>query len=273
MFRERAAIEEEQRMDYETLLVERRDRLAIVTINRPEKLNALNAKAKTELGSLFNALRDDPDISVVIVTGAGEKAFVAGTDIGELAVLNEVSGKQFAKEGQELFYLIEHLGKPVIAAVNGYALGGGAELAMACHMRFASENAKFGQPEVNLGIIPGYGGTQRLARLVGVGRAMEIILTGGQIDAGEALRIGLYNRVVPLSDLMKTVEAVAQTIIGKGQVAVRLALEAVCESQEATLAAGLSREADLFARCCGSGDFKEGTKAFLEKRKPLFTGK
>lgn len=260
-------------MKYETLLCDRRDRIAFVTINRPDKLNALNAQAKSELQQLFLDIQHDAEIDVVIVTGAGEKAFVAGTDIKELADLDEQKGRLFSEGGQDVFNLIENLGKPVIAAVNGYALGGGAELVLACHVRIASDNAKFGQPEVNLGIIPGYGGTQRLARLVGKGRALELILTGESIDAQEAYRIGLVNKVVTLPELMKSAETMAQKIIGKGQVAVRLALKAVNATQEFSLASGQTFEAELFGRCCASEDFKEGTSAFLEKRKPAFKGK
>ncbi len=255
---------------YETLLYEVKDRIGYVTVNRPDKLNALNAKAKAELKELFGDLKSDKSVDVVILTGAGEKAFVAGTDIRELTELNTESGKAFSASGQAVFDLIEHLGKPVIAAVNGFALGGGCELALACTLRVASENAKFGQPEVGLGIIPGYGGTQRLARLVGRGKAMELILTGDQIDAQEALRIGLVNNVVPLQELKSKAEIVARKIISKGQVAVRLALIAVNASQETRLAEGEALEAKLFGECCGSEDFKEGTKAFLEKRKPDF---
>lgn len=258
---------------YQTLQVERRNRIAYVTINRPDKLNALNAQAKVELKESFESIQADPEVDVVILTGSGEKAFVAGTDIKELTELDERKGMAFSEGGQAVLNLIENLGKPVIAAVNGYALGGGAELALACHMRIASENAKFGQPEVNLGIIPGYGGTQRLTRLVGKGRATEMILGGDQIDAEEALRIGLVNKVVPLADLIKTAEALAQKIISKGQVAVKLALEAVNATQKLPLNQGQSLEAELFGRCCASEDSKEGTTAFLEKRKPVFKNK
>ncbi len=198
---------------------------------------------------------------------------MAGTDIGELTVLNAVTGKEFSANGQEVFDAIENLGKPVIAAVNGYALGGGCELALACHIRIAAENAKFGQPEVNLGIIPGYGGTQRLGRLIGRGRAMEMILTGNQIDAQEALRIGLVNKVVPQAELMNIAVTLATTIAGKGQIAVRMALKAVNMNEETTLSDGQQLEASLFGVCCDSEDFKEGTKAFLEKRKPVFKNK
>ncbi|MCX6143969.1 MAG: enoyl-CoA hydratase-related protein [Ignavibacteriales bacterium] len=260
-------------MNYETLQCDRRDRIAFITINRPDKLNALNALAKSELKQLFLDIQHDAEVDVVIVTGSGEKAFVAGTDIKELKELDEQQGRIFSERGQEVFNLIENLGKPVIAAVNGYALGGGAELALACHIRIASDNAKFGQPEVNLGIIPGYGGTQRLARLVGKGRALELILTGEQIDAQEALRIGLVNKVVTLPELMISAESMARKVIGKGQVAVRLALMAVNATQEVSLASGQAFEAELFGRCCASEDFKEGITAFIEKRKPVFKNK
>lgn len=258
---------------FETLLFESKDRIGYVTINRPDKLNALNAKAKAELKQLFEGLRADDTVDVVILTGAGEKAFVAGTDIRELTELNTESGKHFSAGGQAVFDSIENLGKPVIAAVNGYALGGGCELALACTIRIAAENARFGQPEVNLGIIPGYGGTQRLARLVGKGRAMELILTGDPIDAQEAFRIGLVNKVVPAAELKSAAETMAQKILAKGQVAVRLSLKAVNMSQETNLTDGQALEASLFGVCCGSEDFKEGTKAFLEKRKPGFKNK
>jgi enoyl-CoA hydratase len=260
-------------MTYETLLLETRDHLARVTINRPDKLNALNAKAKSELKSLFEHLKANDDVSVVSLTGAGEKAFVAGTDIKELTELTTESGRAFSEGGQAIFNLIENLGKPVIAAINGYALGGGLELALACHLRIASENAKFGQPEVNLAIIPGYGGTQRLARLVGKGRAMEMILTGEPIDAQEALRIGLVNRVVPPVELQTAAEAIAQKILSKGQIAIRMALKAINMTHETNLTDGQALEASLFGLCCGTEDFKEGTKAFLEKRKPVFHNK
>jgi len=260
-------------MTYETLLIEKKNNIARVTINRPDKLNALNALAKKELNDAFEELKGNSAVDVVILTGSGEKAFVAGTDIKELTVLNEESGKEFSSGGQKVFDLIENLGKPVIAAVNGYALGGGCELALACHFRVASESAKFGQPEVNLAVIPGYGGTQRLARLVGKGRALEMILTGDPIDAAEAFRIGLVNKVVPPADLLSTCEAIAGKISSKGQIAVRLALKAVNMTQETNLSDGQDLEASLFGLCCGSEDFHEGTAAFMEKRKPAYKNK
>ncbi len=260
-------------MTYTTILFERRGRTALVTINRPEKLNALNAQCKAELRDLFTRLKTDPETDAVVLTGAGEKAFVAGTDIAELASLDALTGKEFASGGQAVFDLVQHLGKPVIAAVNGYALGGGCELALACHLRLASDRAKFGQPEVNLGIIPGYGGTQRLARLVGAGRAAEMILTGNTIDAQEAWRIGLVNRVVPLAELVASALELAGVITAKGQIAVRMALKAVNVSMEAPLSEGLTIEASLFGECCSTADFREGTAAFLEKRSPKFTAR
>jgi enoyl-CoA hydratase len=260
-------------MDYQTLLLTIKDRIAVITINRPDKLNALNAQCKSEMKDLFINLKTNNEVDAVVLTGAGEKAFVAGTDIGELTSLNAKTGEEFSANGIANLDLIQHLGKPVIAAVNGYALGGGCELAMACHIRIASENAKFGQPEVNLGTFPGYGGTQRLPRLIGHGRAMEMILTGNQIDANEAYRIGLVNKIVPLADLLSTAETMARSIISKGQPAVRLALKAINATLEKSLSDGLKYEAELWGECCDTEDFKEGTKAFIEKRKPTFKGK
>jgi enoyl-CoA hydratase len=256
--------------DYETLLCAVDQNVATVTVNRPDKLNALNEAAKRELAECLGSLKNDAGVHVVVLTGAGEKAFVAGTDIRELGELNGPSGVEFSARGQAIFDMIEHLGKPVIAAVNGYALGGGCELALACHIRVASDRAKFGQPEVNLGIIPGYGGTQRLARLVGRGRAMEMILTGAQVDAQEALRIGLVSKVFPHAELMDRVRGMATVIASYGQVAIRAALEAVNATDEMALTDGEHLEARLFGHCCESADFKEGTTAFLEKRKPTF---
>lgn len=260
-------------MAYQTLLFEVRDRLGIITINRPDKLNALNAESKRELRQVLESVRKDQGIDVLIITGSGDKAFVAGTDIKELTDLSKESGAVFSGDGQSVFNMIENLGKPVIAAVNGYALGGGCELALACHIRIASDKAKFGQPEVNLGIIPGYGGTQRLARLVGKGRAIEMVLAGDQVDAAEAMRIGLVNKVVPHGELMTEAQSLGKKIQSKGQIAVRLSLKALNATQESTLSEGLALEAELFGECCGSEDFKEGTSAFLEKRKPAFKNK
>lgn len=256
-------------MAFETIAVTYHERIATVTITRPDKLNALNAMTRRELGEAFNALKINPGVHVIILTGAGEKAFAAGTDIVELAALDQTSGTDTAVSGQRLFSFIEQLGKPVIAAVNGYALGGGCELALACHIRIASDNARFGQPEVNLGVIPGYGGTQRLARLVGRACAAEMILTGIPIDAEEARRRGLVSQVVPRADLLLRATAMANVIAGMGQVAVTAALEAIAAA-DLPLEEGLRKEAELFGRCCGSEDFKEGTAAFLEKRKPEF---
>ena len=260
-------------MAYETLLVEKKDNIAVVTINRPKVLNALNITVIEELERVFNEFKSDPEVKAVILTGAGEKAFVAGADISGLVELNAIEGKRFAERGQKVFNLIENLGKPVIAAINGYALGGGCELAMACHIRVASENAKLGQPEVNLGIIPGYGGTQRLPRLIGKGRAMELILTGRMVDANEAYQMGLVNKVVPQDKLLEEAINMAKTILSKGPLAVKYAMEAINRGLEVTLEEGLKIEADLFGICCATEDKTEGTKAFLEKRKPNFKGK
>ena len=260
-------------MDYKNLLVEKSNYIAKLTINRPDKLNALNGETLKELEHLFNEIENDDSVFVVILTGAGEKAFVAGADIKELHDLNGETGKEFAEFGQGVFNQIEKLNKPVIAAVNGFALGGGCELALACHIRVASEKAKFGQPEVNLGIIPGYGGTQRLARLVNKGRAFEYILTGDIFDANEAYRIGLVNHVYSAEDLLSKAEDLALKIISKGQLAINYALQSINSTSELSLENGLKLEAKLFAECCGTEDFKEGTAAFLEKRKSEFKKK
>ncbi len=257
-------------MKYQNLLLEIQNKIAVVTINRPDKLNALNAQTMSELKDVFNSLNNNDEVYVVILTGSGEKAFIAGADIKELNQLDMISGKEFAEKGQEVFNIIENLGKPVIAAVNGFALGGGSEIALACHIRLASENAKFGQPEVNLGIIPGYGGTQRLTRLINSGRAMEYILTGDMIAADEAYRIGLVNHVYPQAELMDKALEMANKIVSKGQNAIRLAIKAVNIVDEVSSREGQNYEASLFALCCGTEDFKEGTSAFLEKRKPAF---
>jgi enoyl-CoA hydratase len=257
-------------MSYRNLLLEPKGPLTILKINRPDKLNALNGEIIDELWDAFSLFKNDDSVKAVIITGSGEKAFVAGADISELNKLNMISAKVFAEKGQSVFNLIESMDKPVIAAVNGFALGGGCELALACHIRIASENAKFGQPEVNLGIIPGYGGTQRLARLINAGRAMEYILTGDMIDANEALHLGIVSHVYPLTELPARAEEMANKIISKARHAVRHAIKAVTATKEISQREGMNYEASLFALCCGTEDFKEGTSAFMEKRKAEF---
>jgi enoyl-CoA hydratase len=260
-------------MTFENILLEKKNSIAYVTLNRPKVLNALNSATMEELRSAFHDIKNDASIRVVILTGAGEKAFVAGADIGELAERDPVSGKEFALRGQNVLNLIENLGKPVIACINGFALGGGCELALACTMRLASENAKLGQPEVKLGILPGYGGTQRLARLVGKGLAMQIVLAGEMISAQEAHRIGLVNEVTSAAELIPRAEAIAAKIIANAPLAVQYAMEAVNKGMEMTLAEGLFLEAALFGVCCATEDKKEGTSAFLEKRAAVFKGR
>jgi len=257
-------------MNYNNILTEQKGNIALLTINRPDKLNALNNETLNELKDFFTSAKHDSSIDVVILTGGGNKAFAAGADITELSKLDVITAKDFCEKGQEVFNLIEKLSKPVIAAVNGFALGGGCELAMACHIRLASESAKFGQPEVNLGIIPGYGGTQRLTRLVNSSRSIEIILTGEPIDANEAYRIGLVNKIYPAEELLNKAWELAEKIASKSQAAVRLALKAVVSANELTQNEGQLLESSLFAICTGTRDFKEGTSAFLEKRKPNF---
>ena len=259
-------------MSFANLLLEKKSSIVFLTVNRPKVLNALNIATIAELGVVFTEIRNDAGVRVVLLMGAGEKAFVAGADIGELAQLDEAQGKEFARRGQAVFDLIENLGKPVIACVNGFALGGGCELAMACTMRLASENAKFGQPEVKLGVIPGYGGTQRLPRLVGKGVAMQLVLTGDIITAQEALRIGLVNEVTSQADLIPRAETIAQKILANAPLALQHSMQAVNEGIEMSLAQGLSLEADLFGASCGTEDKKEGTAAFLEKRPAQFKG-
>ena len=260
-------------MAYENLLVERDNGVLVVTINRPEKLNALNAKTINELGQVMQEARTDATVRVVIITGAGEKSFVAGADISELAVQTPVSGREHARLGQTVFDRIESLGKPVIAAVNGFALGGGCELAMACTIRLAADTARFGQPEINLGLIPGYAGSQRLPRLVGRGRALELLLTGMQIGADEAHRIGLVNRVVPAAQLMTEARALAETLASKAPVAVRYILDAVAGGLEMSMQDAQVYEATLFGLIFTTDDMREGTRAFLEKRKASFQGR
>jgi enoyl-CoA hydratase len=260
-------------MTFENIRFDKKDQIAYVTIDRPKVLNALNMATMSELRTVFTDLKQDRDARVVILTGAGEKSFVAGADISELQKNNPVEAKEYTHRGQAVLDLIENLGKPVIACINGFALGGGCEIAMACTMRLASENAKLGQPEVKLGIIPGYGGTQRLPRLVGKGIAMQLLLTGDMISAQEAHRIGLVNEVVPSGQLISRAEAIAQAIIKNAPLAIQYCLEAVNHGTEMTQQEGLYLEATLFAVCCATEDKKEGTSAFLEKRPASFAGK
>jgi enoyl-CoA hydratase len=260
-------------MAYETLIVEIRDGVAVVTVNRPDKLNALSDRTMEELGRAFAALAEDAAVRGVILTGAGEKAFVAGADIAELATQSPVEGRERSIRGQRVLDSIENLGKPVVAAVNGFALGGGCELALACHVRVASEGARMGTPEVKLGIMCGYGGTQRLPRLVGKGRALEMLLTGEMVDAQEALRIGLVNRVVPKEKLLAEAEALLRKMLANGPLSLRYVLEAVNDGLEMPLDEAQRAEATLFGLICSTGDMKEGTKAFLEKRPAKFQGK
>lgn len=247
--------------------------IAYVTVNRPKVLNALNKKTWENLKTAFEDARDDGALRGVILTGAGEKAFIAGADISELTQVTSVEAEKSSTFGQEVLNLIENLGKPVIAAVNGFALGGGCETAMACTIRIAVENAKFGQPEVKLGVIPGGGGTQRLPRLVGRGRALQLILTGEMISAQEAYRIGLVNEVVPAADLITRAEAILKQIFANAPLAVKYSLEAVNKGLETSLSEGLSLEASLFGLCAGTEDKKEGTQAFLQKRAAQFQGR
>ncbi|HOT00828.1 MAG TPA: enoyl-CoA hydratase-related protein [Acidobacteriota bacterium] len=259
--------------EYETIRVARDGAVATVTVDRPTVLNALNRRAVAELDAAFAALGADETVAGVILTGAGAKAFVAGADIGEVQVLDAASGRAFAQAGQAVFSRIEGLGKPVVAAINGFALGGGCELALACTLRVAAETACLGQPEVKLGLIPGYGGTQRLARLVGPGRALDLLLTGRMVTAAEALAMGLVHRVVPADQLLAETRRLLDEVLQQSPLAVRLCIEAVTRGTGLTLADGLALEADLFAFACGSEDKREGTAAFLAKRLPVFTGR
>ena len=260
-------------MNFENILLEKKNAIAYVIVNRPKVLNALNMATMEELRGAFIDLKNDSAIRVAILTGSGEKAFIAGADIGELSKHDALSGKEYTHRGQSVLDLIENLGKPVIACINGFALGGGCEIAMACTIRLASENAKLGQPEVKLGIIPGYGGTQRLPRLVGKGMAMQLVLAAEMISAQEAHRIGLVNEVTAAGDLIPRAEAIAQKIIANAPLAVQYAMEAVNKGMEMTLAEGLYLEAVLFGVACATDDKTEGTKAFLEKRAAQFKGK
>ena len=260
-------------MEYQNLLVDTREGIAVVTVNRPDKLNALDDRTVEELDAAFAALGGEASVRGVILTGAGEKAFVAGADIRELARQSPLEGKERSIRGQRVLDRIENLGKPVVAAVGGFALGGGCELAMACHVRVASENAKLGTPEAKLGMMCGYAGTQRLSRLVGKGRALELLLTGEMVDAQEALRIGLVNKVVPRPKLLEESEALLRKMLANGPVSLRFIIEAVNSGLEMPFAEGQYLEATLFGLICTTEDMKEGTKAFLEKRPPKFQGK
>jgi len=255
------------------VLTDLSDRILTVTVNRPEKLNALNADVVEGLRKAFHDAKPDPDVGAVIVTGAGEKAFVAGADIGTFPSLTPASARDFARRGQVVLDLIESLGKPSIAAINGFALGGGCEMAMACTLRIASKTARLGQPEVNLGVIPGYGGSQRLARLVGKGRALEMILTGDPVTAEEAWRIGLVNRVVEPAELIPAARQIAGKILSRAPLAVRYALEAVNAGLSMPFHEAEAHEAALFGLCVATEDMREGVAAFLEKRQGKFKGK
>ncbi len=260
-------------MAYENLLYEKKDAIAWITFNRPKVLNALNRKTMEELKHLLLDAREDASVRVLILTGSGEKAFVAGADINELAQQTPVNGKEFSLFGQGVFHLLETMGKPSLCAINGFALGGGCELALACSIRLASKNAKLGQPEVKLGIIPGYGGSQRMARLCGKGIAHELCLTGEMIIAEEAQRIGLVNHVYEPAELLPAAEAMAKKIIEKAPLAVKYCMEAIERGVEMPQEEGLFLEATLFGLCCATEDMREGTKAFLEKRAASFKGK
>jgi enoyl-CoA hydratase len=260
-------------MAFDNLLLERDGAIAVVTINRPAVLNALDFRTLDELRRAVLDLKEDASARAIVLTGAGDKSFVAGADINELAVQTPTTGRDHALAGQHVFDLIENLGKPVIAAVNGYALGGGCELAMACTLRIAADTARFGQPEINLGIIPGYAGTQRLPRLVGKGKAMEMILTGAPITAADAERIGLVNRVVPAADLMTAARRLAATLAAQAPVAVRYIISAINKGLEMPFAEAEVFEATLFGLVAATDDMREGTSAFLDKRKPAFQGK
>jgi enoyl-CoA hydratase len=258
---------------FQNIRFEKKGAIAWVTVDRPKVLNALNMQTMDELRNAFTDIKNDAEVRVALLTGAGEKSFVAGADIAELNKQGPVQSKEYTHRGQAVLDLIENCGKPVIACVNGFALGGGCEIAMACAFRLASENAKFGQPEVKLGIIPGYGGTQRLPRLVGKGLALQLLLSGEMISAQEAHRIGLVNEVAPQAELMTRAEAIAQKIIANAPLAVQYCMEAVNRGMEMPLSEGLYLEATLFALGCATEDKKEGTAAFLEKRAAQFKGK
>jgi enoyl-CoA hydratase len=260
-------------MTFDNLLYERDGAVAVLRFNRPKVLNALNGATLRDLEAAIDALGGDDEVRAIVLTGSGEKAFVAGADINELAVLTPTEGKDHARRGQRVFDRIEQLGKPVIAAINGFALGGGCELAMACTVRIAADTARFGQPEINLGIIPGYAGSQRLPRLVGKGRALEILLTGDMVSAQRAYEIGLVNQVVPAAELMTAARAMAHSLASKAPIAVRYIIEAVNHGLEVPLAQGQVLETSLFGAIASTEDTKEGTRAFLEKRKAGWKGR
>jgi enoyl-CoA hydratase/carnithine racemase len=257
----------------ENVLYEKKDGIAYVTLNRPKVLNALNKATWQDLRTAFEDARDDATVRGAILTGAGDKVFIAGADISELATVSAVQAEESSTFGQDVLNLIENLGKPVIAAINGFALGGGCETAMACTIRLATEHAKFGQPEVKLGVLPGGGGTQRLPRLIGKGRALQLILTGGMINAAEAYRIGLVNEVVPGAELISRAEALLREIFANAPIAIKYSLEAVNKGLETSQAEGLALEASFFGLCAGTEDKGEGTRAFLKKRAPQFQGR
>src|ERR1700740_1224671 len=259
-------------LKFENVLYEKKNGIAYVTVNRPKVLNALNSATWHDLRAAFEDARDDATVRGIILTGAGDKAFIAGADISELAKVSAVQAERPSSYGQDVLNLIENLGKPVIATINGFALGGGCETAMACTIRLASEHAKFGQPEVKLGVLPGGGGTQRLPRLVGKGRALQLILSGGMISAQEAYRIGLVNEVVPAADLIARAEAILKEIAANAPIGIKYSLEAVNKGMDTSQSEGFALEASYFGLCAGTEDKKEGTSAFLEKRAPQFHG-
>lgn len=260
-------------MTYRNVLFEKEDSIGLLTINRPQVLNALNRETMTEISQVVGKIATDPEVAVLIITGAGEKSFVAGADISEMRTLSALEGRAWSKFSQATFNAIENLPQPVIAAVNGYALGGGCELAMSCDIRIASDKAKFGQPEVLLGVVAAFAGTQRLPRLVGKGRAKELLFTGDQIDAAEACRIGLVNKVVPAGELLTAAKALAAKIISRGPVAVQLCKAAVNEGLDMDLESAQAYEAEVFGLCFATADQKEGMNAFVERRPAKFTGK
>jgi enoyl-CoA hydratase len=257
---------------FECITFEVKNEIGYITVNRPKVMNALNRKTIDELNIAFLAAKENGAVRGVILTGAGEKAFIAGADIAELSAIGGDEAGEFTEKGQKLLSYIETLGKPVIAAINGFALGGGCETAMACTIRIAAENAKFGQPEVKLGIIPGYGGTQRLPRLIGKGRALQLILTGDLIDAHEGHRIGLVNEVVPMSDLISRCEAILRQICANAPIAISYSIDAVNKGVDTDLTSGLKLEAEYFALAASTEDKREGTSAFIQKRVPQFQG-